>query len=171
LLNDKQSVLASIFSSIKLIENELVTQLNSTQQRMNDLARVKLQSILKQVEQLNKKRHLEYKSLIASSSKLEEFDCLNEAQTYISTVVKEVIESDIVNQELKLQMLRTIQFITATELEHVLINKDIEIDDQLIVPIVVQFEQQYPFIPLKIEESDIISHLSPLPLPISLDIQ
>lgn len=171
LLNEKQAVLASIFSSIKLIENDLVTQLDSIQQRMNDLARVKLQSILKQVEQLNKKRHLEYKSLIASSSKLDEFDCLNDAQTYISTVVKEEIESNIVNQELKLQMLRTIQFITATELEHVLINKDIEIDDQLIVPIVVQFELQYPFVPLKIEEIDIISQLSPLPLPISLDIQ
>lgn len=140
---------------------------------MNYLAKVKLQTILKQVEQLNNKRHLEYKSLIASSTKLEEFDCLKEAQTYISTVMKEQVGNNeiIANQELKQQILLTIQFIAATELAHVLINKDLRIDDQLTVPIIVQFEQQYPFIPLKLEESDIVSQLSPLPLPISMEIQ
>ena len=163
--------ITSLLFSIKSVENELVTQLDSIQQQMNDLAKVKLQSILKQVEQLNEKRHLEYKSLIASRTKLEEFNCLTEAQTYISTVIKEEIESNIVNQELKQQMLHTIQFINATELEHVNINKDLQIDNQLTVPIVVQFDQQYPFIQLKLEESDIVSQLSPLPLPISTEIQ
>lgn len=173
LLNDKQAVLSSVFSSIKSIENDLVTQLNSVQQRMNDLANVKLHAILKQVEQLNEKRHLEYKTIIASRTKLEEFDCLAEAQTYISTVMKEQVENNelIVNDELKQQMLQTIQFIAATELEHILINKDLQIDDELTVPIVVQYEQQYPFIPLKLEGSDIVSQLSPLPLPISTEIQ
>ena len=173
LINEKQAVLSSLYSTIKTLENDLILQLPTIQQRMNDLAKAKLQSILTQVEQLNEQRQKEYKSLIASKSKLEEFDCLLEAQRYISTVIKAQIESNelIDDQELKQQMLQTIQFITATELEHVSINKDLQIDDQLTVPIVVQFEQQYSFIPLKLEESDIVSQLSPLPLPISTVIQ
>ena len=151
---------------------KLTLQLPMIQQRMNDLAKLKLQTILKQVEQLNLQREMEYKSLIASKVKLDEFDCLTEAQRYISTVIKVEIENNeyFTNQELKQQMLLTIDIITATELEHVLINKNIEIDDQLTVPIVVQFAQQYPFIQLQLEESDIVSQLSPLPLPISMEL-
>ena len=173
LLNEKQAVLSSVYSSIKLLENDLVSQLNSVQQRMNDLANAKLQTILKQVEQLNKKRHIEYKTLISSKNKLEEFDCLTEAQKYIVTVIKEKIANNevIENRELKQQMLQTIQFIAATELEHQSINKTLQIDEQLTVPIVVQFEQQNPFIPLTLDKNDIISQLSRLPLPISTEIQ
>ena len=173
LLNDKQAVLSSVYSSIKLIENDLVSHLYSVQQRMNDLAKAKLQTILKQVEQLNKKRHLEYNTLISSKNKLDEFDCLTEAQKYIVTVIKEKIENNevIENRELKQQMLQTIQFIAATELEHQSINKTLQIDDQLTMPIVVQFEQQNPFIPLTLDKNDIISQLSSLPLPISTEIQ
>ncbi len=171
LLNDKQEVLASIISSIKSIETELVNQLVLIQQRMNDLANGKLQSILTQVEELNESRHLEYKSLISSSTKLNEFNCLHEAQNFIATVIKEEIENNVANQELKQQILNTIQFILATELEHVSISKVIQIDDQLKVPIVVQFEQDYPFSPLNLTEDDIVSQISPLPLPISMEIQ
>jgi len=173
LLNEKQAVLSSIYSSIKLLENDLVNRLNSIQQLMNELAKSKLQTILKQVEQLNKKRYFEYKTLISSKNKLEEFDCLTEAQKYIVTVIKEKIENNevIENQELKQQMLQTIQFIAATELEHQSINKTLQIDDQLTMPIVVQFEQENPFIPLTLDKNDIISQLSRLPLPISTEIQ
>ena len=173
LLNDKQAILSSVYSSIKSIEKDLVTQLNLVQQRLNDLANAKLQSILKQVEQLNKKRRLEYKTLISSKIKLDEFDCLTEAQKNIASIIKEKIEKNefIENQELKQQMLHTIQFISAIELEHRLINTNLQIDDQLTVPIVVQFEQQNPFISLKLEVSDIVSQISSLPLLISTEIQ
>lgn len=166
LLNEKLEVMRKVYDTIMLFESQLIEKFEMIQDYLNTLAKEKLKNILKQVSELNDQRQFEHQVIVSSSEKLKEFDCLLEAKNQLIHNIKPLVQSidQAIDEEVKQKMIDTIVKIENVEINHKPINDELVIYDDLTTPILVEFERDYVFIPLKIRKEEFISNIPDLPL-------
>ena len=164
LINEKQTVLESVWKEIKIYEDSIIEQLYTIQNHLMTLTTNRLNAILKNVADLNNQRKSDYKINISYSKKLEEFDCLVDAQQFLKETIKPYIDNYVEIDELsRLNLINTIDNISNISLQHTKYKENVDLDQSLMEPIKVNFEEQYKMFPLNLTDKDVLSDIPTIP--------
>lgn len=165
-LNDMQQQITQKYNVLKLEEQELLSSFIDIKKRLNDFVQNQLKSISKDFSTIEFQRHSQNSKIQNAIVKLEGFNSILEAQSFIIKFVNDyvLVEDFILTKEEKKQLERTIQGIKNVNLDYQrYIQKYQEakpISNEKIQAIV---QERNPFYPLKISENDIRAKLEEPP--------
>lgn len=165
-LLNKRAALVELYNSIKTYEQQVVNNLYQTQNHLCELAQKRLNSILKQAQEVQVQRKVEVLHLQSYNKKVEEFHCVEEAQKFLLEAVKPYLLnedlpiSDAQRRELKLQLEKLEKLKLSLHQLHVDIPED---NKQQESTFVISFDTEIPFNTLKLTETDVISEIPSLP--------
>lgn len=164
-LNKLQQQCEEKMELIKKYEQFVCKNLYTVQNRLNELAGMRLKSIINQVCDLNLQRKKDRTYLKSYANKLAEFNCIVEAQAFLRDAIAPVLlegELPLTEQE-KEHIRNTIECICAVDLTHQALYKRLnnaEPDDLMAQ---LEFESKYKLMGLSLTEHDVKSDLPELP--------
>lgn len=170
-LNQMQRKCKEAYNAIKRIELDLLNDLYTIQRIINELTKQQLEKILKKALYLKVIHNKELKNIENYVHKLKEFECIFEMQKFLQTEMKEFFEKapSAFSGDEKMQILTMIDHISQVQLleEGFLSNLSLESLRQDFA-ITVDFKEKYAFAPLQLTETDIISEIPSIPLPVDI---
>ena len=168
-LDDLQRKCEEQFNMIKYYESIVIANLYSIQNHLTELAQKRLQGIIRQVAELNTQRKREVKAANAYVNKLAEFSCIEEAQYFIKDAIKPYLLGGSIEltEEQRATIENTIECIIAVELSQKEVALPSEENEKDIM-LQQEFEMNYTLRPLKLIETDVISDIPELPVPLVL---
>lgn len=162
----KYDELVKLRQHIDQLEAQVVEQLPLVTGHLNELALQKLEAILAKSNDVNRYRKVEVQYLQSYNRKVEEFECVEEAQKMLVKEVKPVVldESFPMDANKRAELALLFDKIEETQLGirdlQVELPKLEEVNDDAIA---ITFDQDYPLIPLKLERADVVSDIPELP--------
>lgn len=165
-LNDLQHQLEGKFAVIKEQESKVVSELYGIQNHLNDLARRRLRTILRQVGDLNIQRKKDRLTIKSSVDKLAEFTCITEAQGFLRDAILPFVQTSALplSNEEKQHIQNTIECICAIDLSHEAIFKRANRQEEAPLSDVLEFDTNYSLIGLSLTEADVVSEIPSLPV-------
>ena len=165
LLNEKNLLLKKLWNTIKTAESNVLGELSSIQQYLMKIVHTRLQTILMQVSDLINQRQSDAQTIVSYNNKLAEFDCIKDAQDFLQSTIKPLLETSIqeINPLYINEMMQTIEFICGIELEHVQLSSQVAEKQSSSAQFNVNFEEEYHVFPLTLTEQDVISDIPALP--------
>lgn len=169
-LNKLQQQCQDKMELIKKYEQFVCKNLYTVQNRLNELAAMRLKSIINQVSDLNLQRENERIYLKSYANKLSEFNCIVEAQVFLrDAVVPNLFEGDLpLTEQEKVHIRNTIECICAVDLTHQALYKRLNIGESNDLMAQLEFESKYKLMGLSLTENDVKSDLPELPQPINM---
>lgn len=171
LLNQMQRNCKETYNAIKRIELDLLNDLCTIQRIINESTKQQLEKILKKALYLKYIHNKELKNIENYVQKIREFECIFEMQEFLQKELKEIFEeaSSAFSEDERIQILAIIDhisqvqllgggFLSTLSLESLRQNFSIKVD----------FKEKYSFETLHLTETDIISDIPPIPLPIDI---
>ena len=157
--------LKDLFNIIKHQQKQLLQHFYKTQNHLTDLARKRLNLILKQVAELNHQRKVEMVNLKSYNDKIQEFKCIDLAQRFLIDAVKPFVLTEMtgLSSELRAQFASLFAQIEAENLVITKVENEHVFEMQPKQKIEVDFETEYQFTPLSLTEADIVSDIPELP--------
>lgn len=164
-LNDLQRQLEEKITVIKEQESKVVAELYGIQNHLNDLARRRLRTILRQVGDLNIQRKKDRLNMKSSVDKLAEFTCITEAQGFLrDAILPYVLTGNLpLTDDEKQHIQNTVECICAIDLSHDAIYNRANGQDQVPLSDLLEFDTNYSLIGLSLTEADVVSELPALP--------
>ena len=165
-LVEKRTNLVKLFNSIKNYEEQVVSSLYQTQNHLCELAQKRLDSILKQAQEVHVQRKVEVLHVESYNKKVEEFQCVEDAQKFILDGVKPYLLSedlpisDAQRRELTLQLEKLEKLKLEIQQLHVEIPSDNRQQDTTLT---VSFDSEITLSTLSLTEADVISDIPALP--------
>lgn len=171
-LNRLQRKCKETYNAIKRIEFDLLNDLYTVQGMINELAEQQLEKIVNKARHLKDIHNKERMNIEKYINKLKEFECLKEMQEYLQQDLKAFIEREQLafSKDEMVHILSAIDQISASDLFG-----DVDVFNHLTVDsmaqhftLAVDFKEKYPFSPLVLTETDIISDIPPIPAPVEI---
>lgn len=171
-LNRLQRKCKETYNAIKRIEFDLLNDLYTVQTMINELAEQQLEKIVNKARHLKDIHNKELMNIEKYINKLKEFECLKEMQEYLQQDLKAFIEREQLafSKDEMVHILSAIDQISASDLFG-----DVDVFNHLTVDsmaqhftLAVDFKEKYPFSPLVLTETDIISDIPPIPAPVEI---
>lgn len=165
-LNALQVKCQEVYESIKKLELELLNDFYNIQHHLNELVQKRLKRILNKVDYLNLERKRERIIIQQYVNKLNEFQCVVEAQEVLRNEIKPYIEQGhlpYTPEELQV-VLSSIDRILQVQLmeDKIITNVEVKIKENH-TDIKVDFKEKYPVCLLNLKEADIISEIPDVP--------
>lgn len=162
----KYNELMKLRQYIDALEKQVVDQLPLVTEHLNELALRKLESILAKSREVNRYRKVEVQYLQSYNQKVEEFECVEEAQKMLVSQVKPVVLDEAFSMDANKRAELSLLFDKIADIQlgihelQVELPKNEEIKDESIV---ITFDEEYPLTPLKLNKADVVSDIPELP--------
>lgn len=146
---------------IKKYEQFVVGNLDSVQNRLNELAKKRRTTIRDQLKELETQRKRERSHLISYANKLAEFHCITEAQSFLKDEIEPFLLEGVlpIKEQEKIQIQHTVDRIVTVNFTHEA--PPIAEPDEMLAQ--VDFEEKYQLFKLSLSEEDIVSDIPELP--------
>lgn len=162
----KYDDLAKLRQRIEELEAQVLKQLPLVKEHLNDLALRKLEGILAKSREVNHYRHVEVEYLQSYNQKLEEFECVEEAQKMLVEQMKPIILDDSFPIQANKRAEFALLFDKIEQFELGIRNLQVELpnnEDLEEQSIDITFDKDYPLIRLTLDTADVISDIPQLP--------
>lgn len=164
-LNKLQKQCEEKIEIIAKYEDFVCKNLYTVQNHLNELATKRLKMIANQVNDLNLQRKNERTYLKSYVNKLEEFNCIVEAQDFLrDAVMPNLMQGELpLTEQEKVHIQNTMDCISAVDLTHQGLNKRMNIEEPADLLAQLEFETKYKLVGLSLTEGDVKSVLPELP--------
>lgn len=165
-LLNKYDELVKLRQKIAYLEEQVVNQLPHVTVHLNELGLQKLESIMAKSNDVNRYRKVEVQYLHSYNQKIEEFECVEEAQKMLLEQVKPILLDEAFPMAANKRTELALLFDKIAEIQlgirdlQVELPKSEDVNDDAIV---ITFDQDYPLIPLKLDRADVVSDIPDLP--------
>ncbi|HWI49392.1 MAG TPA: hypothetical protein VNU45_14330, partial [Rummeliibacillus sp.] len=171
-LNEQQQHIEKKYHVLKSEEQELLNSFMDVKERLNQLVQNQLASISKDFSTIEFQRHSQNSKVQNAIIKLEGFDNIVEAQSFIVKFVNDYVlkEEFILTKEEKKQLEHTLQVIKSVNLDYqTYINQCQQMKPLNTDGIQSMVEEKNPFYPLKMTEDDVRTQFEEPPKLVEID--
>ena len=160
-LNNIQVQCEQKLKVIKKYEQFVLEKLDAVQGHLNELAEKHLSSLNNQLKELESQRIHKWSCMTASVNKLEEFNCLAEAQHFLKAEIAPFLSERVlpIKEQENMHIQQTVDRIAAVDFTYEAPSVE-ELEEMLAL---LNFKKNYHLFELRLTEKDIVSDIPELP--------